>query len=249
MKLISGLSLVGVVMGSAFSLGFVSPAEAATQADCTASKTAPVNTDGGQHYVAVCAQGAYVQANEIASAPSGGTVVTVKTGQAPVDALLPTVAAPQPKAHCTPQPGDIVIVYTDGVQHYAGVCAAGANLEVFEIAGDPMGAPVAHLATGQAPVDMLLPIVAFPAPRQTTQCTAGANDLVVIYTDALQHALGACDASGDNIKIGEIMGAVKDDNNLVQFDTAFLNIQLQTQADGGTGGAVIHPKLVITPGK
>ena len=249
MKLIHGVSLAGVVLGSVLSVGFVTPAEAATQADCTTSTTGPVNTDGGNHYAAVCAQGVYVQGNELASAPGGNTFATVKTGQAPVDALLPVFAVPQPTARCTPKPGDVVVLYTDNFQHYAGICAKGAELELFEVGAAPMGPPIARIKTGQAPVDALLPTLALPIPHQTSQCTAGADDLVVIYTDALQHVLGACDASGDNIKVGEVMGAVKDRNHLVDADTAFLGVEFQTQAEGGTNGAVIHPKLVITPGK
>ena len=253
MKLIYGVSLTGVVIGSVLSLGLAAPAEAATrtatQADCTASKTAPVNTDGGQHYVAVCAQGVYVQANEVASAPTGSTFANVTTGQAPVDALTPTFAVPQPSAQCPAKPTGSPVVYTDGGQHYAGVCGMGANAQVYELSMDPAGKQAASVTTGQAPVDTLLPTLAFPAPRPTTQCTAGAKDMVVIYTDALQHALGACDSSGNNIKVGELMGSLTDRNNLVDVDTKFLNVQVQTQAQGGTGGAILHPKVVITPGK
>ena len=246
MKLIHGVSLASVALGSVLTAGF-SPAWAATQADCAASKTGPVYTDGGQHYVAVCAQGAYAQVNEVTYAPTGGTVATVKTGQSPVDGLFPVIAVPQPSAQCTPKPGDVVVVYTDGAKHYAGVCAGGASVDMFELFPAAGGAPFARLKTGQAPVDTLVPILSLPAPHKGTQCTAKASDLVIIYTDALQHMVGACDASGNNISVGEIMGALTARNNLIEIHSKVANAQIQTQAEGGPNGAIINPKVVVTP--
>ena len=241
MKPIIGLSLVGMVVGSVLSGGLFTAAEAASTC------SAPVYTDGGQHYVGACGQGGSAQVNELSAAPSGSTFASVQTGQAPVDALLPIFALPTPSDQCTPKPTDIVVVYTDGLKHYAGVCAKGASVQFNEISAGAMGRPFLTVKSGQAPVDALLPTLAVPTPRSGTQCTANAGDMVVIYTDALQHVLGACDSSGNNIQVQEVMGSLKDRNNLIDLKTMFGSAQVQTQAEGGASGVLIHPKVVVTP--
>ena len=241
MKPIIALSLVGVVVGAVMSGGLFSAAEAASTC------SAPVYSDGGQHFVGACGQGGSVQVNELSGAMTGSPLVTAQTGQAPVDALLPIFALPQGSSTCNPKPTDVAVVYTDNLQHYAGICAKGASVQFNEISMSAMGRPVATVKSGQAPVDTLLPTLATPTPRYGTQCTAGAGDMVVVYTDALQHVLGACDASGNNVQVQEIMGSLKDRNNLVNVKTMFGSAQVQTQAEGDTKGVLLHPKVVVTP--
>ena len=241
MKPIIGLSLVGMVVGSVLSGGLFTAAEAASTC------SAPVYTDGGQHYVGVCGMGGSAQVNELSAAPSGSTFASVQTGQAPVDALLPIFALPTPGPRCTPKPGDVATVYTDSFQHYVGICGQGGKVQFNEVSASAMGTPFVTVKTGQAPVDALLPTLALPVPRMASQCTANAGDMVVIYTDALQHVLGACDSSGNNIQVQEVMGSLKDRNNLIDLKTMFGSAQVQTQAEGGASGVLIHPKVVVTP--
>ena len=138
-------------------------------------------------------------------------------------------------------------VYTDGSEHYFGVCAGGAYVQVNELAHAGNGQPVVEAKTGQPALDALLPSLSAPVVPNDVQCRARVGDAVVIYTDGLNHVLGACDPYGNTVQLNELMGALKNRNNLVDVRTTLVNATIQTQAEDGAQGVVLHPKVVIKP--
>ncbi len=180
MKLVTALSLAGVLGATVLSGAVTSPASAASHADCSATKPVSVYTDNLQHFVGLCVGAVYVQANEIADLTNGRQYIEGATGVAQVDSLL------------------------------SGGLPAVTNLN-------------------------------------SVQCSAGIG-AIQIYTDGLQHIVGACDPFGDKVQVNEIAGALVARNNLVDLHLGVVSLNIQTQAQDGTNGIVLHPKIVITPG-
>lgn len=138
-------------------------------------------------------------------------------------------------------------VYTDGLNTFAGLCVSGAYVEVGELKQLTTGTIPLSAVTGVAPVDETTSAVKRGYNVSSLQCTAQYGDAIVIYTDALNHVVGACDPFGNYLQVNEVAGALVKRNNLVSMQTQFFTATVQTQATDGGPGVLIHPKVVITP--
>jgi hypothetical protein len=136
-------------------------------------------------------------------------------------------------------------VYTDGLNHFAGVCVGSAYVQVDELSLIATGKPAAQAKTGNAAADALIPVLGTDLVLKPGSATCGANGgVIVIYTDGLNHVLGACDSYGKSASVQEIAGALANRNNLIELKTGIYTATVQTQAQGSSG-VIVHPKIVI----
>lgn len=139
------------------------------------------------------------------------------------------------------QPCDLPI-YTDGGQHYVGVCVGDAYVQLNETSGALAGdTPLVEAQTGIEGADALLwgdgehsygpaGVWIGPGPASNRPSCAPEGDdrygysngnnvtreLPTVYTDGLAHHVGICGGTGGYVQLNETFGALAGDNALLE---------------------------------
>ena len=181
-KRIALLAGIALAVGSSMFIGAgtASAAPLGPPADCVGNRGPIIYTDGLQHYLTVCVEGApngltYVQVDDIPGFAAGhNPLIELAFGVNEIDTFLgsqglnsfpPPSSGGPTGAGCNPDyygPGTDNVVdlgplrlYTDGLNHYFGICGGGGRLQVNELAN--LGGDPSALITAQPPAGVPVP--------------------------------------------------------------------------------------------
>jgi hypothetical protein len=153
---------------------------------------------------------------------------------------------------------ELPTIYTDGGQHYLGVCGGtdGAYVQVNDVPGAVAGRnALVEGRTGNDRVDAMIwgngrdswgPAslwikdggnVCAPAGDDTYVYGNGNNvtrELPTVYTDGGQHHVGVCGGTGGYVQVNDVQGAIGGHNALVEGRSGNETIDSKVWGDGHT---------------